>query len=159
MEEIDIIREIGDSFTFHKRPSSLPADLRPDWRIVVVLLMLKICCISGKSSLRRLHVLNWAVRSKESRRAFIDFMNDTGNPDTPIVRFDPALHRAIDYAAAENLVTVTDGQRIQITEAGGKVIESVENVSDILVEERRFFEQLGKKITEKKIKDLLQPGY
>jgi hypothetical protein len=60
----------SQSFRFTRRPMAIAAELRPDWKIGAVLLILHLSSHGGKSSLRRLHILNWALRSSKNRAEF-----------------------------------------------------------------------------------------
>ena len=64
VEEIVSVPELDAEFIFRRRPLALPGDLRPRWRIGLLALLLNNCCRQQRSSLTRLHVLNWAVRSE-----------------------------------------------------------------------------------------------
>ena len=58
--------EFDVQFSFQRRPISLPGDLRPTWRIGLLTILMVQCCRQQRSSLTRLHVLSWAVRSEEN---------------------------------------------------------------------------------------------
>jgi hypothetical protein len=89
---------ISTPFTFRRRPMPIAAELRPDWKIATLLLILQISSHAGKSSLKRLHVLNWAVRSARHQK---EFERARAQPQSLFgfqVRFEPAFARAIDLA-------------------------------------------------------------
>ena len=88
----------GAQFRFTARPTAIPPDLRPVWRMTILVLFLQRCCRQGKSSLKKLHVLNWAIRHPASRQTLLDVLDGRARPDRAIVRFDPALNRALDLA-------------------------------------------------------------
>ena len=90
-------------FTFHLRPRPLACELRPVWRLHMLMLILEQCW-GGQASLEQLHVLNWAARTRESRLAFLEFLAARRSPSQVIVRYDPSLNRAVHFAFAEGLV-------------------------------------------------------
>jgi hypothetical protein len=65
-----IEREIALPFRFTRKPMPIAAELRPDWKMAALLLILQLSSHGGKSSLKRLHILNWAIRSPEFREEF-----------------------------------------------------------------------------------------
>ena len=151
----DFSRDIDQPFSFERRPTSVPAESRPPWKLAELLVMLQVSSRGGKSSLKRLHLLNWAVRSpanrqrfKESRRANLPLFRFT-------VRFEPAFSRAIDLATGEGLVQWIGGDRIQLSAEGTKVAEKIVTESGVLQEERDFFAELGKSVTEKEAEYVL----
>jgi len=59
----------------------IAAELRPDWKISTLLLILQISSYGGKSSLKRLHVLNWAIPLSPVWRRI---QGGKGEPTAPI---------------------------------------------------------------------------
>lgn len=112
---------------------------------------------AGKMSLKKAHVLNWAVRDEFSRAKFLRMMEGDRRLEDIPVRFDPAFNRALDFAAAEGLVSLdkkTTGLIIELLPAGRELVEVLENYEDCLVSERAFFEKV-KRVSEGRIQQLL----
>ncbi len=140
--------DIGLPFRFHRRPMPIAAELRPDWKIATLLLILDLSSRGGKSSLKRLHILNWAIRSPQFRAEFEDAR---ANP-MPLfgfnVRFEPAFSRAIDFAVGERLVEWVGGNRLGITPKGRRWIKEIERNEELMDSERKFLIGIGKSVTE-----------
>lgn len=135
-------------FVFRDQPVSVPADLRPIWRLSLLMLVLNRSCRQGKASLQKLHVLNWALRTPESRHAMIEALEGTSAPDTALVRFDPALNKTLDFARGEGLVEVLDGPRYQITPKGLAIAEDLAKDPNAFMVEQSFLETVGSRLTE-----------
>lgn len=142
------IPELDAEFLFRKRPVAVPGDLRPAWRIGLLLLLLKRCCRQGRSSLTRLHVLNWAIRTEENQHALLALVSSSLSPDSLVVRFDPAFNRAVDFAIGEGLVRRVDGSRIEITPTGNALAEEIFNEEELYPAERLFMEEIRQRVTE-----------
>jgi hypothetical protein len=138
MEEFDIL---DVQFTFKRRPLDLPGDLRPNWRVPVLVLMLRFCCRGGKSSLFKLHLLNWAIREKESQAALI--LSLSGSPDYSDIRIqvEPSFIRAIQFAVGEGLAERLENNRIRLAEKGRQLASDIAE-SNCLAEERAFLAEL-----------------
>lgn len=151
-----LILILDTPFVFGERPESIPGDMRPVWRVGLILLMLRISSRSNKSSIGRLHLLSWAIRSRGNQRVLMDVIERRLNPDSVIVRIEPSLNRAADYAHGERLIQKVRGNRLELTMLG---IQRVDGLIDSLAyaEEKRFLSELGKKLTEK-IVDALYLG-
>lgn len=149
------IPELDTPFIFRSRPEAIPGDLRPLWRIGMVLLVLHIASRGGKSSFRRLHVLNWAIRTSENRKSLRDMIAGKIAPDTVIVRIEPSLNRAVDLAHGEGLVDRVVGDRICRTQRGQTAATALYKEPSIFVEEKRFLEEFGKTLTEQMVNNLL----
>src|SRR5258705_12942506 len=92
------IPELKVEFVFRQRPLAIPGDLRPTWRIALIALLLKNCCRGGRSSFARLHVLSWGIRTQQSQSDLRAAAAGNVPLSSVIVRFDPFLDRAIDFA-------------------------------------------------------------
>jgi hypothetical protein len=145
----------GAPFRFTARPIAIPPDLRPIWRMTILVLFLHRCCRHGKSSLKKLHVLNWAIRHPASRQTLLDVLGGRALPDRAIVRFDPALNRALDLAKGEKLVEQVSGDRFQITAKGQQLAEEAMSDPECLTSEKWFMSEVASQVTEVTINRLL----
>ena len=152
MSNVDIL-ELNTEFVFRQRPEAIPGDLRPLWRIGLVLLMLHMASRGGKSSFGKLHVLNWALRSQEGRKALLDILERRLSPNTVIVRIEPSLNRAVDLAHGEGLVKRNNGG-IELTSQGRTEAKKILEQEDIYLQEKDFLAAAGKRMTEKLVKEL-----
>jgi hypothetical protein len=151
-----ILGDLDAPFKFRKRPVALPGDLRPDWRLAVLMLILRRCCNNGQSTLRRLHVLNWAIRSSASRDAFLRRLDGENNPDEVLVRYEPALNRAIDLARGLGFMTRVSGNRVRLTLSGSRLADDVDELKDVLVDEKMFLARARGRVTEGAIQKLIK---
>jgi hypothetical protein len=127
---------------------AIAAELRPDWKIGVVLLILHLSSHGGKSSLRRLHILNWALRSSKNRAEFEQVREHQQPLFSFQFRFEPALGRAINLAVGEKLIEWVGGDRLQITPKGKRWVTEILKDEAVMQEERDFLKRIGKSITE-----------
>lgn len=135
-------------YLFRDRPVSVPPDLRPLWRLALLVLLLDKCCRQGRASLQKLHVLNWALRTPESRQALLESLEGNARPDSNLVRFDPALNQTLDLARGEALIVQIDGNRYQITAKGLELAAEIEKDRSTFLTELNFLEAVGSKLTE-----------
>jgi hypothetical protein len=158
MPDTFFIPELDVPFHFVRRPSPLPPDLRPVWRIFIILLMLRLCCRGGKSNLQRLSVLNWAVRSPENRSHFLEVVEGQRRPEDIIVRHDPAFSRALDFAIGEKLIERVPGSKFLLKERGQSAAEAILRMERCLDLEKDFFKRLRGRVSEAMIDSLLHFG-
>lgn len=121
----------------------------------MVVLFLRRCCRQERSSLKKLHVLNWAVRNSNTRQTLLDLLEGRLHPDKAIVRFDPAMNRAIEMAQGEGLVEQVSGDRYQITAKGQKLADQALSVPNCLITEKWFIGEIAGKVTETQIDRIL----
>lgn len=144
-------------YTFTVRPTPLPADLRAIWRISLLLLMLNRACRGGRSSLLRLHVLNWGIRTDAGRRHLFAALDGSRRPQDLLVRLEPSLNRAIDFALGEGLVTLRQGDRIEIAARGTDTLREVDALPDLFRNEKEFLSHVGLRITETWVQAVMRP--
>lgn len=142
------IPELKTEFLFRRRPVAIPGDLRPAWKIGLLVLLLNSCCKNGRTSLARLHVLSWGIRTIENRRNLKTAITGNLSPDSLIVRFDPFLNRALDFAIGEGLVRREEGSKIEITPKGRKLAEELTQVAAAYKDEKQFINSIQQGVTE-----------
>lgn len=158
MKNLDL-SQFGKSVIFRSQPESIPGDFRPLWRMCVVLLFLRLASNGNKATFSKIHVLNWAIRTRENRESLLKVIHRNMRPDLLIVRIEPSLNRAIEYAHGEGLVEYKTGNKVQLTARGINICDQLIERSDLLVEEKDFLATLGKnKLTESMIGTLFGEG-
>ena len=145
-------------FQFVLRPMSLPADLRPHWRIAVTLLILQVCCRGGRSHFDRLHALHWAIRNRDAQQVFLEALSGFRVPDEAIIRREPWVNRAIDLAQGEQLVVVHNGT-VALTAKGIAAALELNADQTLLRAEKEFLTRVKRLVTETRIDELLSGGH
>lgn len=148
------IPELDTPFIFESRPEAIPGDFRPLWRIGTLLLILLVASRGGKSSLVRLHVLNWAIRTPQNRQNLKNVILGKIKTEAVLVRIEPSLNRAVDLAQGEGLVCRDASSHICLTPRGKSTAETICGEPSVFAEERTFLMEIGKKVTEKLVQHL-----
>lgn len=141
---------------FQRRPSPVLPEHRPLYKIAQLVLILSLASRGGRSSLARLHLFNWAFKSKD-RGARLSQAVRTKSLNVAAWGFDPALAIALRYAAAEGLVSA-GGSGYQLTDTGQIFARSIEEAPEVLVTEKAMLTEVGKGITEKMV-DAVAKGW
>ena len=147
-------------FSFSARPMPVPGDLRINWRLAIILLMLENSR-SKRASLAKLHVLNEAVRSTSARITLEKILDEKAAPLNWQLRVEPAFGRAINFVVGENLVQWTrTAQRagLQLTKKGAASAEALVEAEDTLIEEKHFLSTIGKRVSEDFVNKILYVG-
>ena len=137
-------------FSFTSRPIPVPGDLRINWRLAVILLMLG-SSRSNKASLAKLHLLNDAVRSTQSLDRLKSILSESSGLLGWHMRVEPAFGRAIDFAVGEKLAEWTrTAQRsgLQLTKQGISAAATIAKIDGVLTGEKEFFSGVAKQISE-----------
>ena len=144
----ELLSLLDVTISFQGRPSPLAPELRTTWRLTQFLYLLRFCCRQGRSSLRRLHVINWGARTPRNRETLVHALAGRVQPHVLLIRVEPSLNRVIEFAVGEGLVTVPDGTRVQLTARGLETVSQVHAVEGVLEAERAFVRAVGQRVTE-----------
>jgi hypothetical protein len=145
---------LDSPFLFSDRPASAPSDLRPLWRVPVVVLLLSRCR-GEQATHEQLHVLNWAVRSSESAESLAAYLAGLIPAEHAVVRHDPALDRAASLARGFGLIA-WKGRYWTLTVEGQQLLEAVVEDDELLAREKALLAVLPKPLTQKAVSALLR---
>lgn len=149
------IPHIDVPFRFIPRPEPLPPDLRPDWRVAILLLMLHHSR-GHKASLKKLHFLNWGILTPESRKRLLAYVKGEGRPEDIIIGVEPGLIHAFDFAKGEGLVVLNKGTTVKLTSKGESMACKINEMKYSFEEERNFLKEMKNYGSEKNIEAFLQ---
>lgn len=138
---------LGGTFSFTARPEPVPGDLRMSWGLGILLLSL-LKSHGKKGSFQKLQFLAHAVRIPEGREDVRALLRGDIRPSDISVRVEPWLNRAVAFAHALKLVSVTKGKSVALTDKGKQVATAIDTDKDVFAEERTFLTEVGPRLTE-----------
>ena len=149
----NLLASLDVPFTFRERPTPLAGDLRPAWRVALVLLML-LHSRGQKATLQKLHLLNSVCRSEITRRSFLRYAEGRARKDQILPRIEPSLNRALNLARGEGLVEIEKGKNLKLTSAGLKAAKELDGTAECLEAEKTFLRSVKSFATEGNVEDL-----
>jgi len=150
-----MIRDLDDIVVdFQEQPDPVPAALRPGRRVPLLLLLVAKSHGAGVDW-KTLQLLNWTVRSADHMELLVALQQRSDIPDRPVVRFEPALDRALDLALGLELLEQKTSRSFRLTEAGKSVVKEIENTEAFNLE-RQLLDQLKRKVTQAEVGRLLE---
>lgn len=152
---ITIEEVINKPFTFTKRPELLPCDMRPLWRCSLVLIVFSLVGRSGCCSLKKLHVVNWALKSDENSTSY-EIWTLNKESIRPEVRMDPTLDRAIELLLDEGFI-IRDNDKFKISEKGELCVAKLIAL-EVFKDERFKLIKYKKELSETNINKIFQVG-
>lgn len=145
------------NFSFVRKPSPVPGDLRIGWRLPLTLLMLNNS--RGKrASLAKLNLLNDALRSEKSREKLSKIIRGEIALIEWRMRVEPAFGRNVDLMTGGKLAEwrVANGKAaICLTDNGKEVANKLEGDGETFVVEKAFIREFSSKITEGFVNQIL----
>lgn len=134
---------------FKRRPSPVLADHRPFYKIGEVALVLYLISRSKRSSLPRLHLFNWALKSPRRVEALSQAARHK-KLSMATWGFDPALAVALRYLCAEKLVVEDDG-KFTLLPAGEAFAAAIVSNETAMVPLKKDLKLIGKGVTEQMV--------
>lgn len=134
------------------KPYSVPIEMRPLWRICLILI--SIASLSGDKrylSVKKVNMLVWMLIRKKRWSEYEDYLHKRVL-DIPLVSVDTATYKAVEFALAKDFILLKDG-RLHITGSGLEVYQLVVD-NEIMAEELWFLEKVGKKLSDRKVKEI-----
>jgi hypothetical protein len=133
-------------FSFSRKKSSVIPDLRPMYKIGKILLILKVCCGSGKASLLKLQLFNWAMLDHQRIKA-LQFSAERKELLVGVWGIDPSLNMALSFASSEGLLARTSNGSYQLTKKADDFIDKTELLK-LFDTDTTELKVVGKRITE-----------
>lgn len=145
---------IKGDIVFNAKPDAVPYNYRISYKVSQLCLIMRLCGWGDSCSLIKLQMISYALFSAETMAQLIDFADGIG--PAPIVRFDPAVNKALTYAIAYGFVSQQRTGTYKLTTKGHNLAEQIKIAGNLMVTELSRLKELSKKLTESKIKELTE---
>lgn len=139
---------------FNAKPDAVPYNYRISYKVSQLCLIFRICGWGNVCSLVKIHMISFALISQSNMAKLIDYADGVGY--SPIVRFDPAVNRALSFAIAYSFIEQQKTGKYKLTDQGERLAEQIKIVGDLMVSEITYLNTLAKKLTENKIDALME---
>lgn len=151
--EVDVYDLLDVPIKFAKLADPISPQYRPERRVALCLLLIDKSW-GGRAGWKALHVLNWAVQSV----ARVDLVLSLRGPDEvldrPIVRFEPALDRALDLGVGLGLIQ-RRGLTYELTDRGRAALEQIRE-SGAFELEIKALSRIKGKVSGREVEQLLE---
>jgi hypothetical protein len=139
---------------FTARADPISPDFRPERRVAVCMLIVDKSR-AGKASWKAMHVLSWALQSPKRVEMLTNLKNGTNLLDMPVVRFEPALDRALDLALGLGFLTRDGLGPFELTVAGREALAEVQEAG-VLEREVAALAAVNGKVSNRDVERLLE---
>lgn len=141
------------NIVFDAKPDAVPYNYRISYKVAQLCLIIRICGRGDVCSLIKLHMISFALISHDNMSKLVSFADGIGN--IPVVRFDPAVNRALTYAIGYGLIERQQNAKYKLTASGKQLAEQIKAAGDLLAIEIRDLNSLAKKLTEYKVETIV----
>lgn len=145
---------IADEIIFENKAIAVPYNYRISYKVSQLCLILHLCSHRSGCSLIKLHMISIALTTEEDGKLLMDFIQEKLANYT-LVRFDPAVNRALMYALAEGIVFQQQNGLFRLTSKGKSFVESIIKDNTLMAKEKNYLTSISSKLSEQKIKWLM----
>lgn len=134
------------------KPYPVPIEMRPLWRICLI--VISLAAVSGDKrylDIKKVNILVWMLIRRTRWDEYESFLTDR-SVDIPLVSVDTATYKAVEFAIAKEFVTLETG-RLYMTRNSDELYSLITE-NDIMNAEINFLISNGKKLTDRKVKEL-----
>ena len=126
--------------------------MRPLWGISLIIVSLAVVS-GGKRYLdvKKVNILVWMLIRRARWDEYEEFLNDR-EKTIPLVSVDTATYKAVEFAIAKEFVTLESGRLYMTNHSDDLYSLLVDN--EIMEAEIAYLSKIGKKLTDRKVKEL-----
>ena len=139
---------------FDAKPDAVPYNYRISYKVAQLCLIMRLCGRGDVCSLIKLHMISYALISQNNMKCLIEFIEDAC--EAPIVRFDPAVNRALAYGIAYGLIEQQQNAKYKLTNRGRQFADQIKLDNDLMLMEINDLNMLAKKLTEMKVDEIVE---
>jgi hypothetical protein len=156
METIDFPFKAIETLTFTARPQTVPASLRPVYRIALIVAVLKTNCRGNTASFLKIQFFNWVLKSLSLQEVIEDRLTRQSVFTLELIHLDPMVNLALKYAVADKIISVTNSSKYKLTETGCEFADRIlQDKQSILAEELKLLMRIGQGVSEVKLRQEL----
>lgn len=147
---------INNDIIFDAKATAVPYNYRISYKISLVCLIIGKCCGKRGCSAIKLQMINAAIITSAGRKELLALASQRSINEIALVRFDPAISRAINFALSDDLIFQQGNGLFRLTEKGKLLLSEIYEDSLLMVVEKKFFQELSSKLTEELIEEIAQ---
>lgn len=151
-EKINLIKE---GIVFDAKPDAIPFNYRISYKVSLICMIIKVCCGRRGCSLVKMHMIATAVSDREYEEKLKRYLQ-TQILGTFVIRFEPSLNRALEYALADGFIAQQVNGTYKLIDRGKVLVKEIQNDDTIFRYEKKVLEEIQCDLTEEKIKSLME---
>lgn len=139
---------INSDIVFDPKAEAVPFNYRISYKVSLICVIIGKCCGKKGCSAIKLQMINAAINTAFTRKELLALTNQLSFSETTLVRFDPAISRAINYALADGLVFRQGNGLFRLADKGKALVQEIYKDLELMIIEKEFFQELSNKLTE-----------
>lgn len=146
-------RVIENDIIFDAKVDAVPFNYRISYKVSLVILIIGKCCGRKGCSAIKLQMISSASATFKKKNELLESVQLSYLAESTLVRFDPAISRAINFALADELIYRQANELFRLTTIGKELLTSIYSDKELMVVEKNFFSDLSNQLTEEMIEN------
>lgn len=145
---------LADEIIFDSKPDAVPYNYRISYKVSQICLIIALCCNGREGcTLIKLHIISNALNTQE----YMNDLNSYLEEKSPglLVRFDPAINRAVKFAFADNLIFQLKNGSFKLTDKGKELVREINADYNLMFQEKKILLKIGYRLSSNKIESLM----
>lgn len=138
----------NNDIIFEPKADAVPYHYRITYRVTLICMVIGKCCGKKGCSPIKLQMICAATENEKTQDELFKLIDMELVSETTLIRFDPAVTRAINFALYDNLVFRQSNGLYRLSEKGKKLVDAVYSDSDLMQQEKNLFDKLKNKLKE-----------
>ena len=139
---------ISNDIIFDSRAAAVPYNYRISYKIALISAIIGKCCGKKGCSAIKLQMIIAATTSKSAKDELFALIDNPFITETAIIRFDPAISRAINLAMADEVIFRQSNGLYRLTDKGRTLLNTIYKDTETLAVEKQLLSELSNKLTE-----------
>ncbi|EGO9504365.1 hypothetical protein DQ177_11755, partial [Enterococcus faecalis] len=115
-------RIIENDIIFDAKVDAVPFNYRISYKVSLIILIIGKCCGRKGCSAIKLQMISSATTTSKKRIELLESVQLSYLVESTLVRFDPAISRAINFALADELIYRQGNGLFRLTTTGKKLL-------------------------------------
>lgn len=145
---MDKYNQIQNDIIFTERAAAVPYNYRISYKVSLICMIIGKCCGKSGCSAIKLQMINAATMSNKAKKELFEIISNPFIVETTLIRFDPAIIRAINLALIEGLIYRQSNRLYRLKDVGKGLVERIYKDDSIMTVEKTLFDELSSKLTE-----------
>ena len=141
----------NNDIIFEPKADAVPYHYRITYRVALICMIIGKCCGKKGCSAIKLQMICAATESQKIQNDLFKLIERDVVPETTLIRFDPTVTRAINFALYDNLIFRQSNGLYRLSEKGKSLIEKIYSENELMQQEKALFSKLQNKLHEELI--------
>ena len=147
---------VRTDIVFDSKAAAVPYNYRISFKMSLICLVIGKCCGKRGCSSIKLQMINAAIGTSLSRKELISLTDNQIVNEVTLIRFDPAVSRAIGYSISNEIIYQQGNGLFRLTKIGKSLLAEIYKDTSLMTIEKDFVCSLSNKLTEELVEGIAQ---